>query len=84
MRFRKLVSIALVPAIALTLSSCGAEDRTTQLLNVDNASQGELVWDDSDPESATWRLQCTSLADFKWLMGLSLQEIKSDANLSTF
>jgi hypothetical protein len=86
MRFKKLISFVLVAVTAVTLSSCGSEveDRTTQLLNIDNASQGQLVWDDSDPDSATWRLQCTSPTDFKWLMGLSLQQIKSDAGLRSY
>lgn len=86
MRFKKWISFLLVSVTAVTLSSCGSEDqdRTTQLLNVDNASQGQLIWDDSEPDSATWRLQCASPVDFKWLMGLSLQQIKTDTSLRSY
>lgn len=77
----------IIPILFLLLFSlvaCGTEDRTTQLLNADNVTQGKLIWDDSDPESASWRLQCTSLTDFKLLMDLSLQEIKNDTGLRSF
>ena len=77
-------TIPILFLLLLSLVACGTEDRTKQLLNIDNISQGTLIWDDSDPESATWRLQCTSLADFKLLEGLSLREIKSDTELRLF
>jgi hypothetical protein len=83
-RRRAIVAIPVVLILLVTLVACGAEDKTTQPLNANNASQGKLIWDDSDPESPAWRLQCASPTDFKWLTSETLKEIKADTGLRIF
>ena len=79
--------IVLIPAfltIILVLVSCASEDKTDQLLNLEDASQGTLIWDETEGEEPSWRLECPNPSDYRSWTESTLSQIKNDESLFSF
>ena len=74
----------VVLTILLSLVGCASEDKSTQSLNLDDPSQGQLIWDESDPEKPSWRLECPNPSDYRLWTESTLSEIRSDESLVSF
>lgn len=81
---KRLLLTPVVLTILLSLVGCTSEDKSTQLLNLDDASQGQLIWDESDPEAPSWRLECPNPSDYRLWTESTLTEIRSDESLVSF
>jgi len=71
-------------AILLSLVSCASEDKATQLLNSEDASQGKLIWEEPEGEEPSWRLECPNPSDYRIWTESTLREIKNDESLVSF
>ena len=74
----------VVLTILLSLVGCASEDKSTQSLNLDDPSQGQLIWDESDPEKPSWRLECPNPSDYRLWTESTLSEIRGDESLVSF
>jgi len=78
-------TLLLCFTLLLPITGCATEDHSAQLLNADNPSQGQLIWDETIPELFKgWVLQCTSPADKYWFGESTIKEIKSTDRLFSF
>jgi hypothetical protein len=81
---KRILLTPVVLTILLSLVGCASEDKSTQPLNLDDASQGKLIWDESDPEEPSWRLECPNKSDYRLWTESTLSEIRSDESLVSF
>ena len=81
---RRMLFTPVVLTILLSLVGCASEDKSTQPLNSDDPSQGKLIWDESDPEEPSWRLECPNKSDYRLWTESTLSEIRSDESLVSF
>ena len=81
---KRILLTPVVLTILLSLVGCASEDKSTQPLNSDDPSQGKLIWDESDPEEPSWRLECPNRSDYRLWTESTLSEIRSDESLVSF
>jgi hypothetical protein len=81
---RRMLFTPVVLTILVSLVGCASEDKSTQPLNSDDPSQGKLIWDESDPEEPSWRLECPNRSDYRLWTESTLSEIRSDESLVSF
>ena len=81
---KRILLTPVILTILLSLIGCASEDKSTQPLNLDDASQGQLIWDESDPEAPSWRLECPNPSDYRLWTESTLSEIRSDESLASF
>ena len=81
---RRILFTPVVLTILLSLVGCASEDKSTQPLNLDDPSQGQLIWDESDPEEPSWRLECPNPSDYRLWTESTLSEIRGDESLVSF
>ena len=81
---KRILLTPVILTILLLLVGCASEDKSTQPLNLDDASQGQLIWDESDPEEPSWRLECPNPSDYRLWTESTLSEIRSDESLVSF
>jgi hypothetical protein len=81
---KRILLTPVVLTILLSLVGCASEDKSTQPLNSDDPSQGKLIWDESDPEEPSWRLECPNKSDYRLWTESTLSEIRSDESLVSF
>ena len=81
---KRILLTPVVLTILLSFVGCASEDKSTQPLNLDDASQGQLIWDESDPEEPSWRLECPNPSDYRLLTESTLSQIRSDESLVSF
>ena len=81
---RRMLFTPVVLTILVSLVGCASEDKSTQPLNSDDPSQGQLIWDESDPEEPSWRLECPNPSDYRLWTESTLSEIRSDESLVSF
>ena len=84
MQKKRMVLIPVFLAMILSLVGCASEDKTDQLLNLEDASQGKLIWDEPEGEEPSWRLECPNPSDYRSWTESTLNEIKNDESLSSF
>jgi hypothetical protein len=81
---KRIVLTPVFLIILLSLVSCASEDKTTQLLNLDDASQGKLIWEEPEGEEPSWRLECPNPSDYRSWTKSTLSEIRNDESLFSF
>ena len=81
---KRILLTPVILTILLLLVGCASEDKSTQPLNSDDPSQGQLIWDESDPEEPSWRLECPNPSDYRLWTESTLSEIRSDESLVSF
>jgi hypothetical protein len=81
---KRILLTPVILTILLSLIGCASEDKSTQPLNLGDASQGQLIWDESDPEAPSWRLECPNPSDYRLWTESKLSEIRSDESLVSF